>query len=144
MSNASVKSIWYGILKTSKASTVVLRDDGLPEPLSGRIYLYNSDRDKIIEYVDKIVSTKLKELTADEIRALGKDVEKKYKAARKLFLSENKSSGKVLDLRPDEMVAKAVKEKATSEIVEETAELAEDIDEIDEDIDWEDDEEISA
>lgn len=144
MSNASVKSIWYGILKTSKASTVVLRDDGLPEPLTGRVYLYNIDRDKIIEYVEEIVSTKLKELTADEIKALGSDVEKKYKAARKLFLSENKSSGKVLDLRPEELVAKPIKEKATPEIVEEAVELAEDIDEIDEDIDWEDEEEKSA
>ncbi|HBR96323.1 MAG TPA: hypothetical protein DD979_02965 [Gammaproteobacteria bacterium] len=144
MSSVSAKAIWYGMLETLRANSVLLRDDGLPEGSEGRVYLYNVDRDQIVEYVEAIVSTKLRELSQEEIQALGKGIEKQYKAARKAFLAEFKSRQNVLNLK-SEAPAKPV---AAVEDVDDTAQDMDDVEidvEADEDVDWEEeDEEKSA
>ena len=148
MSSASVKSVWYGMLETKKGSTIVLRDDDLPEALPGRLYLYNVDRDKIIEYMQEIVGPKLRELTAEEISELGEAAEKSYMVARKLFLAENKSS--VGNLQSESAPAKekpVIPEPASDGADDDDPvddELIEDMDEIDEDIDWDEEAEKSA
>ena len=74
MYSASDKGDWYGLLKTKKLETVVIRDAGLPKAEHGKVYLYNTERDAIIEYVEDIVKSKLRDLSPDE-----------QKQAKKLF-----------------------------------------------------------
>jgi hypothetical protein len=85
--------VWYGELRASKGNTIVIRDDQLPEANKGRVYLYNTDRDAIIQYDETIVCEKLFPL--DE--AAQKEAESKFKssweAARKqLVRSQARSS----------------------------------------------------
>ena len=104
--------VWYGKLETSKSSTVVIRDDALPDGLNGRIYLYNSDRGQIVEYVESIVSSKLRELTEEEVAALDKNLEKKFTATREAFLKQFSGRANVLDLKPEKPEKNVVEEIA--------------------------------
>ena len=86
---ASTKdTLWFGKLETKRNASVVIRDNSLPEALKGRMYLYNAERDQIVEYVEEIVGSKLRELSQEEIDGLGKELDKNFKAARKAFLKE--------------------------------------------------------
>lgn len=138
MSSVSSDSVWYGMLETSRFSTVVIRDDSLPESLSGRIYLYNADRDQIVEYVESIVNARLRPLDDQERSAAVKSLDKKYKATRKKFLASHNGRNNVLDL----------KSGATEPVVRSKSLDDADVEiEIDEDIDdvWDDeDEEMTA
>lgn len=69
--------VWYGELRATRGNTIVIRDDQLPEPNKGRIYLYNTERDAIIQYDDAIVCPKLFPLDAQQ----QKDAESKYSAS---------------------------------------------------------------
>ncbi|MCB1755302.1 MAG: hypothetical protein KDJ38_07255 [Gammaproteobacteria bacterium] len=138
MSNASTDSVWYGMLETSKFKTVVIRDDSLPENLSGRIYLYNADRDQIVEYVESIVNPKLRPLTDKERSEAVKACEKKFKATRKKFLSEHSSRSNILNLK-SEAAGPVAKSK---ELIDDDVDVDLD-DELDDEWD-DDDEEMSA
>ncbi len=63
MSHIDHSSAWFE-LRTQRGNTIVMKDDGLPTANRGRIYLFNTDRQAIVEYDPSIVSPKLFELDA--------------------------------------------------------------------------------
>ncbi|MDO6460038.1 hypothetical protein Q4485_04965 [Granulosicoccaceae sp. 1_MG-2023] len=137
-------SLWYGKLETKRNASVVIRDDSLPQALAGRLYLYNVERDQIVEYVEEIVGSKLRELTQEEIDALDSDLNKRFTAARKEFMKTHDNRSKVLNLREEEAGAKPAAEKADLDELDEVSDVEADMeDDIDSDV-WEDDEEMSA
>ena len=74
MRNAVESTTWYGELRSLKGNTIIIRDDQLPEASTGRIYLYNTARDAIVQYDESIVTPKLFPLTDEE----RKEAEQKY------------------------------------------------------------------
>lgn len=147
---ASTKdTLWYGKLETKRNASVVIRDNSLPEALKGRLYLYNVERDQIVEYVEEIVGSKLRELTQEEIDGLDKDIDKNFKAARKSFLKEHGGRGNVLNLREESAASKPAKRSDSLDEIEDDVgdvdgEMDDDIEEgMDDDV-WEDDEEMTA
>lgn len=143
---ASTKdTLWFGKLETKRNASVVIRDNSLPEALKGRMYLYNAERDQIVEYVEEIVGSKLRELSQTEIDSLGKELDKNFKAARKAFLKVHGGGSNVLNLRDEATPAKPVAKKDDLvEIGSDDSDMDADVDDdIDDDV-WEDDEEMSA
>ena len=84
----SIESIktWYGELRTQKGNTILIRDDHLPRAPSGRMYLYNTERDEVIEYDEVIVGPKLFSLDKDEQKKAEADYGQAWLAARERFL----------------------------------------------------------
>ena len=86
-----------------------MRDDSLPEALAGRMYLYNSDREKIIEYVESIVTKKLRELSEKELSELNPTLAKNYLAERKEFLENLGLRSSAYTLKSDAKVESPIK-----------------------------------
>ena len=61
-----ISSDWYGELRSTRGNTIVIRDSKLSPPAQGRIYLYNTERQAIVQYDEKIVSDKLFELDSEQ------------------------------------------------------------------------------
>jgi len=81
---------WYGELRTQKGNTIIIRDDHLPVANKGRIYLYNSERNAIVEYDESIVTPKLFPLSEeDEQRAIA-EFGKAWEVVQKKFLKSHK------------------------------------------------------
>lgn len=80
------KTPWYGKLETSSGTTKVIFDAKITAP-QGRIYLYNADRRAIVQYVEEKVRLVLKDVDKEEQKAIKKELEKEWKAARSEFLS---------------------------------------------------------
>lgn len=131
MYNTAKKQVWYGELRTSKGNSIVVHDNQLPDASPGRIYLYNTDRDAIIEYVENIVKVNLYDL--DEAGL--KDAEAKFgsawKAARAQFMSKHQARIDLNNVKETVPVRKA-KPEVEPEI--ETDAISADFDE-----DWSDD-----
>ncbi len=68
MYNTAKKQVWYGELRTARGNAIVVHDNQLPEASPGRIYLFNSQRNAIIEYVEDIVKPNLHDLGEDEAK----------------------------------------------------------------------------
>ena len=77
-------SCWYGYLKAGKRSSPVLRDNSLESGNPKTIYMYNLNRDEIIEYVVEVVEKKLRDLKSDESGYI-KELDAGYKKARRNF-----------------------------------------------------------
>ncbi len=146
MSSTANDNLWYGMLETSKSRTIVIRDSEFPEGLNGRIYLYNADRDQVVEYVEKIVNPKLRELTADEKSALDKDINSKFKSTRKQFLTSINGLSNVLNLKTESEMPKQRNVEPPDPDEDETVdELVVDLDDDEIDDSWdEEDGEMSA
>ena len=84
----SIESIetWYGELRTQKGNTIIIRDDQLPAARTGRMYLYNTDRDAVIEYDETIVGPKIFELSQDEQKQAEVDYGQSWQVAREVFM----------------------------------------------------------
>jgi hypothetical protein len=78
---------WYGELRTHKGNTVIIRDNLLPvSARAGRVYLYNTDRNAIIEYDETIVKPKLFPLEKEAQKKAEKTYGRAWLVARQLFL----------------------------------------------------------
>lgn len=91
MYNTAKKQVWFGELRTSKGNTIVVHDNQLPVAPKGRIYLYNSVRNVIVEYVEDIVKVNLHELEPAQIQAAEAEFGAAFKAARAEFMEKNQS-----------------------------------------------------
>ncbi|MBB1270803.1 hypothetical protein [Shewanella sp. SR44-3] len=103
MYNTAKKQVWFGELRTSKGSTVVVHDNQLPEAPKGRIYLYNTARNVIGEYVEDIVKVNLHDLDADGLKAAEAEFGDAFRAARAEFMAKNQTRidlSKVPDTAP--------------------------------------------
>lgn len=87
------KVVWYGKLKIDDKAIPVIFDPLLVPSIKGCIYLYNSERDSVIQYTWKIVQNLLVDVDKAEKSAIKKTCESKWRAARKRF-----TKGKVTTL----------------------------------------------
>lgn len=92
MAKTNDSAVWYGELRTKRGNTVVIRDDELPPAASGRIYLYNTEREAMVEYDKTIVSDKLFELEAEQQEQAEKQYKSGWEAARKQLTKANGKS----------------------------------------------------
>ena len=83
----STKDIWYGMLEAGEKTSPVVRDKTI-DAGQNKVYLYNYVRKQFVEYALPIVEPKLRELTEEDISQ--KELEKSFKAARKVFSSTHK------------------------------------------------------
>jgi hypothetical protein len=79
------KVVWYGKLKVGSKETPVLYDPQIVPSIKGCIYLYNSERDAIVQYTWNIVQGLLVDLDKAEKVTVKKAIDAKWKAARKKF-----------------------------------------------------------
>ncbi len=86
---------WYGELRTQRGNTIIIRDDHLPAANKGRIYLYNSDRNAIIEYDEAIVTSKLFPLSEEEEAQAKAEYDKMWQDVQKKFIKSHKSHSPV-------------------------------------------------
>jgi len=82
---------WYGELRTQRGKTIIIRDGQLPAANKGRIYLYNSERDAIIEYDEAIVTPKLFPLSDEDQARAEAEYDKAWHAVQKKFIKSHKS-----------------------------------------------------
>ena len=59
---------WWGMLESRKGDSVVVWDSVLPKGATGKVLLYNTSKDALVEYVEEIVQSRLRDLTAAENR----------------------------------------------------------------------------
>jgi len=76
------------MLKLDSKSIHVVYDPLIVPSIKGCIYLYNSERDAIIQYTWKIVQELLVELDKGEKNTIKKSIDAKWKAARKKFTKD--------------------------------------------------------
>ena len=86
MKNTEDLGAWYGQIQSSRGNITVIRDEQLPPANKGRMYLYNTDRDAVIEYDEAIVSTKLIELSEEDKQQVIEKHAKAWEATRKQFI----------------------------------------------------------
>jgi hypothetical protein len=79
------KVVWYGKMKIDNKEIPVVFDPLLVPSIKGCIYLYNLERDSIVQYTWNIVHKLLHDLDKNEKNSVKKDVDPKWKAARKRF-----------------------------------------------------------
>jgi hypothetical protein len=91
------KVVWYGKLKIDSKATPVIYDPLIVPSIKGCIYLYNSERDTIVQYTWDIVQGLLVDVDKTEKAAIKKANDAKWKAAKKKF-----TKGKVYALTPEE------------------------------------------
>lgn len=83
------QELWYGFLEAGTKSSPILISSILDTNSEKTVYIYNLNRDSIIEYQRQIVEPKIRELNADESNLI-EDLVSGYKAARKNFVAKNK------------------------------------------------------
>jgi hypothetical protein len=91
------KVVWYGKLTVDSKTTHVVFDPMLTPSIKGCIYLYNEERDAIVQYTWKIVQGLLSDLDKNEKASQKKSLDAKWKAARKRF-----TKGKLYSVSADE------------------------------------------
>lgn len=109
MKNTEDLGTWYGEIQSSRGNIMVIRDNQLPPANKGRMYLYNVDRDAVIEYDETIVTPKLVELSEEDKQQVKAKHTKAWEAARKQFVrahtktsttTTNRKTESSLDLLP--------------------------------------------
>ena len=104
--------IWYGELRTAKGNVIIIRDQQLPPADKGRIYLYNTERNAIIQYDESIVTPKLFPLDEEQFNQAKSQHKKAWEAARQQFMrSHNKSFSNKTETAQDSAAKVAIKEE---------------------------------
>jgi len=119
MKKAPDSTPWYGELRTKRGNTIIIRDDELPPtPTPGRIYLYNTERDAMVQYDEAIVSDKLFPLDAEQEQQAQSQFKSAWEAARKQLI---KSHGKLTSAASDTEAEAETEEKTkvTEDIIPE-------------------------
>ncbi len=119
------KQLWYGELRTARGNTIVIHDQALPEASPGRIYLYNSTRESIIEYVKDIVEHNLHDLDKDSLAKAQANYAEAWKQAKTEFMSKQKGN---LDLNPEATSTSAKSDESID--LDEEPEITADVDDL--------------
>lgn len=82
------KVVWYGKLKIDSKATPVIYDPLISPSIKGCIYLYNAERDSIVQYTWSIVQELLVDVDKVEKATIKKSIDAKWKAARKRFTKD--------------------------------------------------------
>tara|TARA_R110001583_G_scaffold22377_9_gene84048 strand:+ start:9565 stop:9999 length:435 start_codon:yes stop_codon:yes gene_type:complete len=140
MYNTEKKQLWFGELRTSQGNTIVIHDNQLPEASSGRIFLYNTIRNKIVEYVEEIVKVNLHDLDDGQKKAALSEFGDAWKAARNEFMLKHQlkvDASKVPDTKPPRKVNKVVEPDELENLDDELTDFV-DSDDNDDDISFDD------
>ena len=89
MYNTAKTPIWYGELRTARGNAIVIYDKQFPEASAGRIYLYNAQRDSIIEYAEEIVRNNLHDLDSASVKKAEETYGTAWSCARSEFMSKH-------------------------------------------------------
>lgn len=89
MKNGKRSSISYFELRTTKGNGIVIHDKRIKTRQGGRICLYNTERNAIIQYDEAIVSTKLFPINGEQAELLANQFQGAFKVARKQYMSEH-------------------------------------------------------
>jgi hypothetical protein len=76
--------VWYGFLQAGDRSSPVIRDDRLDTGNHKTLYLFNLNRNLILEYSREVVEPKLRDLKPDESVTVA-ELDAAYKKARRTF-----------------------------------------------------------
>ena len=76
--------VWYGFLQAGDRSSPVIRDDRLDTGNHKTMYLFNLNRNSILEYSREVVEPKLRDLKPDESVTVA-ELDAAYKKARRTF-----------------------------------------------------------
>lgn len=133
MYNTAKKQLWVGELRTARGNTIVIQDGQLPAASAGRVYLYNTVRNTIVEYVEDIVKVNLHDLDDAQVKAALEQFGDAWKEARAEFMAKHQSR---IDLSkvPDTAPPKKAKPAPEPDDV-----VADDIDDFDDSDDSDDD-----
>jgi hypothetical protein len=137
MYNTTKKQLWFGELRTSKGNTIVVHDNQLPEASPGRIFMYNTIRNKIVEYVEEIVKVNLHDLDEEQTNAAMAEFGDAWKAARAEFMLKHQLQIDVSKV-PDTAPPRKVKPVVEPDEVDDLADF-DDFDDSDDDDDDDDD-----
>ena len=121
--------IWYGYLEAGTKSSPVLMDPKLDTGNPNTLYLYNLNRDKILEYQRLVIEPKLRELNGKE-SDLAEELKKAFNKARKDFTPRRSSSKVLTDIPATTTTAKKapVPDIELESIVDDDIALDDDID----------------
>ena len=89
MYNTVKAAVWYGELRASRGNAIVIHDKQFPEASAGRIYLYNAERDSIIEYAEEIVKNNLHDLDKKAAKAAEETYGSAWNATRTQFMQKH-------------------------------------------------------
>ncbi|GIU43373.1 hypothetical protein [Shewanella algidipiscicola] len=100
MYDTSTESVWYGELRTARGNTILIHDKEFPEASAGRVYLYNTARDAVIEYAVDIVKVNLHDLTDEEIKAAKAEYDAKWQVTREQFMRQHSAWVEAIHAKP--------------------------------------------
>ncbi|GEM_PF-684537 len=89
MKNSKKSAISYCELRTAKGNSVVIHDNRILSEQQGRIYLYNTDKNALVQYDESIVSSKLFPLDDEQLAQAVKDYKSQWETARKQYIREH-------------------------------------------------------
>lgn len=104
MNSMTKNQVWYGELRSARGNTIVIYDQDLPDASSGRIYLYNTNRQAIIEYVKEIVENNLHDLDTHSLKKAQDNYTEAWKGAKNEFLDQHKQHADLEDDVPNTIV----------------------------------------
>ncbi|MCE9679268.1 hypothetical protein LZP69_08780 [Shewanella sp. AS1] len=142
MYDTSKEPVWYGELRTARGNTILIHDKEFPEASAGRIYLYNTVRNAVIEYAEDIVKVNLHDLTGEELSAAKTEYDANWQAARAAFMQQHSGWVEAIHAKPAPAPRKAKvdADDSNSDDDDDDAEL--EVDSLDDDFDdWSDDDE---
>ncbi|MCG9695597.1 hypothetical protein [Shewanella sp. Isolate11] len=138
MYDTSKEPVWYGELRTARGNTVLIHDKDFPEATAGRVYLYNTIRNAVIEYAVDIVKVNLHELTDEELKAAKSEYDANWQAARSAFMQQHSGWIEAIHAKPAPAPKKPRPEAKDSDEDDDDVEL--EVDSLDDDYDdWSDD-----
>ena len=141
MYNTAKKQLWFGELRTSQGNTIVVHDNQLPAASSGRIFMYNTIRNKIVEYVEEIVKVNLHDLDDDQTSAAMMEFGDAWKAARAEFMLKHQLQidvSKIQDTAPPRKVKPVVEPDEVEDSVDKLTDFDDSDDDDDDDISFDD------
>jgi len=89
MKSSKNSAISYCELRTAKGNSVVIHDNRILSEQQGRIYLYNTTKNTLVQYDESIVSSKLFPLDDEQLAQAVKDYKSEWEAARKQYIREH-------------------------------------------------------
>lgn len=87
MYNTVKEQVWYGELKTSKGNIIIIHDKEFPSTSSGKVYLYNTQKNAIIKYMASITQGNLYDLSEEQKKAAEEKYGAAWEACREEFMA---------------------------------------------------------
>ena len=82
------RGTWFGMLQSKKGDAVVIWDSVLPKAEKGKVFLFNTSKDALVEYVEEIVQPKLRELTGKEQSEANAQFGERWQSVRQAYVPE--------------------------------------------------------